>query len=162
MSLNFISAYLTDAGSCRDGLKIINDHLEKFAKYNNAEETPYNKLGKAINKASTEKFDHMEKIETFQQAMKRMSQTMTKISLIEFETHGQIKNLVRDKIDPFVNDRIPNIQKQASKLSTYNADFEISQGKVAAAIQSGRLFFILSTYAFQQHCKMTPVGFSYK
>lgn len=128
---------MSDAGNCRDGFKSINEHLLKFAKYTAPDETPYNKLGAAINRASLDKFDHMSKIDTFKRVMKEMQKTMMDISHIEYTSHEQIRNLMKNKFDPFTNKRIPDLQKQARKLDTYIADHEISQSKVEAAKLSG-------------------------
>ena len=64
---------------------------------------------------------------------------MSDISQIEYTAHAQIRDLVKKKFDPFTNKRIPELQKQAGKLSTYNADFEISQSKVESAKTSGNI-----------------------
>ena len=82
----------------------------------------------------------MTKIDTFKRVMKAMQKTMIDISHIEHTAHQAIRDLLKKQFDPFTNKRIPDIQKQANKLSTYKADFEISQSKVEAAQTSGNIF----------------------
>ena len=77
--------------------------------------------------------------------MKEMNKTMAEISNYEYLAHSQIRDLVKTKFEPFTNKRIPDLQKQAGKLSTYAADHEISLSKVEAAKTSGTVKFRVGT-----------------
>ena len=53
--------------------------------------------------------------------------------------HQQLREMLKEHFEPFANKTIPEIQKHASKLQSYNADYEISKNKVEAAVLAGDL-----------------------